>query len=172
MARQRDYKAEYAARIAKGQAQGLSRAQAAGHPRLGEPLKTQIPPDVPRSPEQQVSDLRGKKTTLTVESYTDEKGRPHNKTATFYTFNGSSMPRLERVIQTLAATHPDGQIRLAINDEISIFRHGQRADTTQAQVVRYGGGAGFITASLEDAYGGDDMGIDPYEIDWELSIEY
>jgi len=33
MARQRDYKAEYARRIARGTAQGLTRSQARGHPR-------------------------------------------------------------------------------------------------------------------------------------------
>lgn len=37
MARQRDYKAEYARRIARGKALGLSRSQARGHPRKGEP---------------------------------------------------------------------------------------------------------------------------------------
>jgi hypothetical protein len=36
MARQRDYKAEYARRIARGLAQGLSRSQARGHPRSTE----------------------------------------------------------------------------------------------------------------------------------------
>jgi len=41
MARPRDYRAEYAARIARGQAQGLSRSQARGHPGLGEaPVST------------------------------------------------------------------------------------------------------------------------------------
>jgi hypothetical protein len=37
MARKRDYKAEYARRIARGKALGLSRSQARGHPRKGEP---------------------------------------------------------------------------------------------------------------------------------------
>jgi hypothetical protein len=36
MARQRDYRAEYARRIERGLAQGLSRSQARGHPRPGE----------------------------------------------------------------------------------------------------------------------------------------
>ena len=36
MARQRDYKAEYARRIARGRARGLSRSQARGHARPGE----------------------------------------------------------------------------------------------------------------------------------------
>lgn len=40
--RTRDYKAEYARRIARGQAQGLSRSQARGHPRPLEPSKQAI----------------------------------------------------------------------------------------------------------------------------------
>ena len=40
--RGRDYKAEYARRIARGQAQGLSRSQARGHPRPLEPTKQAI----------------------------------------------------------------------------------------------------------------------------------
>jgi hypothetical protein len=42
MARSRDYAAEYARRIARGQAHGLSRSQARGHPRVREPLATQV----------------------------------------------------------------------------------------------------------------------------------
>lgn len=42
MARPRDYAAEYARRIARGQARGLSRSQARGHPRVREPLATQV----------------------------------------------------------------------------------------------------------------------------------
>ncbi|MBU6418254.1 MAG: hypothetical protein KGQ79_00825 [Proteobacteria bacterium] len=38
----RDYKAEYARRISRGQAQGLSRSQARGHPRALEPTKRSI----------------------------------------------------------------------------------------------------------------------------------
>ena len=37
MSRKRDYKAEYRRRLARGKALGLSRAQARGHPRKGEP---------------------------------------------------------------------------------------------------------------------------------------
>ena len=37
MPRQRDYKAEYTRRIARGRAHGFSRAQARGHPRVSEP---------------------------------------------------------------------------------------------------------------------------------------
>ncbi len=40
--RNRDYKAEYARRIARGQVQGLSRSQARGHPRALEPSKRSI----------------------------------------------------------------------------------------------------------------------------------
>jgi len=36
MARQRDYRAEYAKRIAHGIARGLSRSQSRGHPRVRE----------------------------------------------------------------------------------------------------------------------------------------
>ncbi len=38
MARTRDYKAEYQRRIARGKALGLSKSQARGHPKKGEPL--------------------------------------------------------------------------------------------------------------------------------------
>jgi len=38
MARQRDYRAEYARRIERGLARGLSRSQARGHPKVREPL--------------------------------------------------------------------------------------------------------------------------------------
>lgn len=38
MARNRDYKAEYQRRLARGQARGMSPAQSRGHPRKGEPL--------------------------------------------------------------------------------------------------------------------------------------
>ena len=38
MARKRDYKAEYKRRLESGKARGLSKAQARGHPRKGEPL--------------------------------------------------------------------------------------------------------------------------------------
>ena len=40
MARERDYKAEYRRRMERGKTKGLSRAQAAGHPKRGEPLAT------------------------------------------------------------------------------------------------------------------------------------
>lgn len=40
MARPRDYRAEYRRRMERGKTKGLSRAQAAGHPKRGEPLAT------------------------------------------------------------------------------------------------------------------------------------
>lgn len=42
MAKPRDYAAEYQRRIARGQDRGLSRSQARGHPRVREPLATQV----------------------------------------------------------------------------------------------------------------------------------
>lgn len=40
----RDYKAEYAKRVAKGLSSGLTRSQARGHPRPGEALKSGVKP--------------------------------------------------------------------------------------------------------------------------------
>jgi len=42
--RKRDYRAEYARRIARGKARGLSRSQARGHPRAGERRLSKRPP--------------------------------------------------------------------------------------------------------------------------------
>ena len=42
MPHKRNYKAEYASRIKRGKALGLSKSQARGHPRRGEPLATYV----------------------------------------------------------------------------------------------------------------------------------
>ncbi len=49
--RKRDYKGEYARRIKRGQAKGLSRSQARGHPRHHEPYTSQIIKARPWDPE-------------------------------------------------------------------------------------------------------------------------
>ena len=49
--RKRDYKAEYARRIARGKAQGLTRSQARGHPRHHEPYSAEIAKVRPWDPE-------------------------------------------------------------------------------------------------------------------------
>ena len=49
--RKRDYKAEYARRIERGKAKGLSRSQARGHPRHHEPYLAEIATPRPWNPE-------------------------------------------------------------------------------------------------------------------------
>lgn len=57
MARQRDYKAEYARRIARGKARGLSRSQARGHPKANERFASGKP-STPQSTEELEAALR------------------------------------------------------------------------------------------------------------------
>lgn len=61
MPRKRDYKAEYARRLARGKALGLSRAQARGHPRKGEPLASsaEAKPKSDEKIEAALRDMRG-----------------------------------------------------------------------------------------------------------------
>ncbi len=49
MPKQRNYKAEYRRRLARGKAKGLSRAQARGHPKAGERLLSGMRPTAPVS---------------------------------------------------------------------------------------------------------------------------
>ncbi|MFC7291190.1 hypothetical protein [Hirschia litorea] len=57
MARKRDYKAEYERRLERGRKKGLSRSQARGHPKKGEPLASS-PQVKPKSDEKIEAALR------------------------------------------------------------------------------------------------------------------
>lgn len=193
MARQRDYKAEYARRVAKGKAAGLTRGQAAGHPELLKPLVTQLPKEqrpapsprpkpAPRpAPERTLGtvkrELNGQRTVLTVEQYTDKKGQAHNVTGTFDIYSGQRPQRLEHVIERVAAVKGDAALRLAVNVQgqwLSVWRHGLNAQTAAAQLASAGGGFAFIVAVLGDIYGEDSAeveALDPYDLEWELSVE-
>ncbi|MET0009413.1 MAG: hypothetical protein ABW124_14870 [Candidatus Thiodiazotropha sp. 6PLUC9] len=70
MPRKRNYRDEYQRRIASGLARGLSRSQASGHPKAGEPLvrPTKSEPD-PRLDDALLSMNRGQSLTSTAKSH-------------------------------------------------------------------------------------------------------
>lgn len=135
MARQRDYKAEYARRIARGRARGYTRSQARGHPKAGEAnVATRVKP-VTYDPllEQGLKSMR-KGTSLSASAR----------------MMGISPERLRRYLSRAGVIEKQGRRWIPSNDtrprEIAFFSDGQIATAMVAD---------YPTASLVGSYMAD-----------------
>lgn len=186
MARQRDYKAEYAARVARGQAAGLSRSQARGHPSAvkREPLVTQLPPaqrppKTPRAPKpltpfQRIKHAKsgGKNSNIT------KKNKAGEKTTKAVKFSGKRATNLANTAGRIDLADPNARVMLNVKDADGNWhtiysKGGRKAGDIAAAIAASGGSASswleseIATVYEEDSGGFFDMWGDG-DIDWEL----
>ena len=195
----RDYRAEYARRIARGNALGLSRAQASGHPAKGQPKASEViakikqqQPDVykraaaPRkaAPPKSIDKVYrgGKKITVDTHSYSKGKAAKSSKAKELELWEGKRMSKLERSLDAVASHNPSAKIRLTIfgKDGIghTIYQNGGRSAKDFMKDYRASGKTlyEFLAGEFATVYEGAIDGIDDFTEffggEYDLSWEF
>lgn len=185
----RNYQAEYAARIARAQAAGLSRSQARGHPSAAkrEPLISQLPqaqrpapsPRAPRpvAPARRLAkEYRGGKTG--ERQVISSKGETTG-TREIAMWDGQRQSRLGNVVEKVARTDPGAHIMISIKDVDGVWRtmykKGGRDAASLAEAIYKSPDSLYewLIGEMTAIYGDDapDLFGGPGGMEWQISVE-